>query len=323
MSCARILDKSSVHNFAEGECNPDGTMKVETNGRCTCHAAYAGARCISCNVGYQGDLCNICDLDHYKVDSDICLLGDCSSIGTAERANDGTCLCKDGYISAQCDNCDIDHHMNTDDGTCLQGACHISGTNIRFENGTCQCNMQYGGMGCHDCNIGYEGPNCDKCHSDYYKSNDICIKGQCDSYGTSSRGSDGTCICKLGFSNALCDACDTGHLGKNCDKCDHGFSMYKGLCKGHKFLLTTGGPGHRGQITYVIDVTNNEWECRLKDFPTKVKLVEGGLIDGTTPLICGGQDENDNFRYLDFCHFSPFFISQQNDARKHINYIDI
>ena len=55
MSCAWILDKSSVHNFAEGECNPDGTMKVETNGRCTCHAAYAGARCISCNVGYQGD----------------------------------------------------------------------------------------------------------------------------------------------------------------------------------------------------------------------------------------------------------------------------
>lgn len=270
-------------------------MKVETNGRCTCYAAYTGDRCMSCNAGHKGDTCNICDVDYIKVDQDTCQEGECFFFGTEERGNDGTCLCLPGYISAKCDNCDTDHYMNTDDGTCLQGACHKTGTKERLKNGTCQCEIQFKGMNCHDCAIGYEGKDCDKCHSDYHKSKNLCLEGPCDSDGTYSRDIDGTCICKPGFTKANCDTCDAGHEGKLCDQCIHGFSMYNGLCKGHKFLLATGEPGARGKYTQIIDITTNQSYCRPYDFPTNVKYAEGGLIHGTTPLICGGQTEDDLF----------------------------
>jgi len=56
----------------------------------------------------------------------------------------------------------------------------------------------------------------------------------------------------------------------------------------HKILITTGYPYEVGNITKIIDPTNENFACNLPAYPIKMEGGVGGIVEDDIPLICGG-----------------------------------
>lgn len=75
-----------------GECSARGTQMQETDGTCQCKKGFGGDTCNHCRSGFH-------------MHNNECLSGGCDPIGTIER-EDNKCICINGYIGLQCENCD-------------------------------------------------------------------------------------------------------------------------------------------------------------------------------------------------------------------------
>ena len=78
MDFAKVCTFSNFHfHFvtfpAEGNCDPTGTQKRDTDGTCICNPEFSGARCAICAEGYTGDDCKECAVHYSMDDNGLCL----------------------------------------------------------------------------------------------------------------------------------------------------------------------------------------------------------------------------------------------------------
>ena len=58
--------------------------------------------------------------------------------------------------------------------------------------------------------------------------------------------------------------------------------------------MTTGAsPGDLARKTEVIDLNDAANVCTLNDYPLDIYEACGGLLSGTTPLVCGGNQDTE------------------------------
>ncbi len=77
-------------------------------------------------------------------------------------------------------------------------------------------------------------------------------------------------------------------------------------CVSAKIFVTTGDPKDRGtNLTEVIDLSSPYTTCENLDYyPKPMAWGPGGLLNGTTPIICGGTsyygygNQTDCFLYI-------------------------
>ena len=66
------------------------------------------------------------------------------------------------------------------------------------------------------------------------------------------------------------------------------------MYKTGKLLVTTGRLTDKGQHTEVIDLANPDSKCDpLPDYPIQIFGATGGLLQDTSPIVCGGFDGSD------------------------------
>ena len=53
-------------------------------------------------------------------------------------------------------------------------------------------------------------------------------------------------------------------------------------------MIATGKPYSNGVNTEVIDTENEEFTCELPNYPLEIRSGGGGILNGNTPIICGG-----------------------------------
>ena len=69
-------------------------------------------------------------------------------------------------------------------------------------------------------------------------------------------------------------------------------------------LVVTGYPNNGSIIVETLDLIappGNSPRCKIPDYPLKIYGAAGGLLNGNTPVVCGGYDEI-GYSYLDKCH---------------------
>ena len=110
---------------SEGECDIKRTKKQERDGSCTCKGRFTGTKCDECKEGYLGTNCENCDNDFYMDKDGTCLLGQCLSLGTKRREENGTCTCNVDKKGAICDECAVEFYK--DNEICRRGSCDLYG----------------------------------------------------------------------------------------------------------------------------------------------------------------------------------------------------
>ena len=168
-------------------CNPFGTNFVNScetvGGQCQCKEAFSGRQCYNCTGSNIGEQCDQCPDDHFRDSaSGYCLEGTCSKIGTSQRSDNGTCICKVQFIGDRCYQCDSGYTGEFCD-RCNEGyftnegdECHVCGCNPDGSNSTscdakgqCQCIKNFGGRDCWQCKEGAGGFACADCKWGYHK----------------------------------------------------------------------------------------------------------------------------------------------------------
>ncbi|KAL0231943.1 hypothetical protein PCE1_002940 [Barthelona sp. PCE] len=210
-------------------CENGGTCDDGTSGSgmCLCPAGYnPGTNCSTCMPGYVGASCE--------------LARDCGPGGVVFDGITGnnTCLCATGFNSSAGGVCDV--CMNNRFGaactvcpSCDNGHCSDTASG----DGKCICDEYWSGALCDECIPGRRGSDCSLCvEGVIVDSNDECVLcdagyfgATCEKCPTCVQGScndtitgDGVCECNQYWTGTLCDVCEPGREGSNCDQCIQG-----------------------------------------------------------------------------------------------------
>jgi len=71
-----------------------------------------------------------------------------------------------------------------------------------------------------------------------------------------------------------------------------------------KILIATGSPFDAGRNSEIVDVEDSSFRCtNIEQFPIKLTGATGGLMNGQTPFICGGEASiNGEWTYSNDCY---------------------
>ena len=158
---------------------------------------------------------------------------------------------------------------------------------IISHNISCETPFPYVCSKCKSTDSDYSYPNCKACNCYETGSQD----SNCDAYGR--------CKCKETYTGPNCDQCRPWYIMDSTGKC---------VKEGAKILIATGsnnevtGYGVFAQNTEIIDLEDSSFSCnKVMHFPIQLRGATGALIDGVTPFICGGIEE-DQRRWLRDCY---------------------
>ena len=86
-------------------------------------------------------------------------------------------------------------------------------------------------------------------------------------------------------------------------------------------MVVTGYPLADGRNMEIVDVENSTFTCtKIKSFPKQLVAATGGLINGLTPFLCGGWQDNsrnskDCYKLMDSGSWAKDQIASLNTER--------
>ncbi|XP_076867886.1 LOW QUALITY PROTEIN: multiple epidermal growth factor-like domains protein 9 [Brachyhypopomus gauderio] len=201
----------STEKASQCNCSVEGTVDPDDCSPLTGH-------CI-CLPGYSGPQCQECEHDYFTNGTSGCVPCACDSHGSTNLScnSSGVCVCKVGVSGDKCDDCHPGFYGFSSAG-CQPCQCN---------NHTSHCDTQSGI--CLNCQGNTRGPNCEQCKYNFYREsgagpNDTCLPCPCSS--VTSSGS-----CTLDSSGQpVCDQCQPGYKGPNCEQCRDGFYNADSIC---------------------------------------------------------------------------------------------
>ncbi|KAL0232208.1 hypothetical protein PCE1_002550 [Barthelona sp. PCE] len=116
--------------------------------------------------------------------------------------------CGSTFFGEDCDECVRNHYGE-----------HCEPCPLESPNGICDAGIS--GTGALVCvSDAYSGELCDTCNSGYYEQGSACITCPPCERGTCLDGTgNGTCQCEQYFTGTLCNMCEFGRTGTDCDEC--------------------------------------------------------------------------------------------------------
>jgi len=200
----------------------------------------------------------------------------CNTYGSNGCNDNGICNCKTNFDGINCNKC-ADGYYNFP--ACEACNCNSQGSIdvLCNDKGVCNCKANVVGSKCMECAAGYfPFPTCnEECNCNEEGSNGVA----CDN--------NGVCNCKAKFTNDKCDECNFGYFPfPECDTV-------------MRYIVATGNPSEIGVKTEVVDLSDPSKSCLLEDISYRMWSA-GGML-GTIPVICGGDTNNIDNRYLDEC----------------------
>ncbi|XP_065066667.1 laminin subunit beta-1-like [Rhopilema esculentum] len=208
---------SSVINGGALPCQCDrvGTRANGTSDILTCEAA--GGQC-PCKPNVIGRTCDRCAPGAYGFSSQGCKACNCDPVASKSQFCDlttGQCSCIDNVVGRQCNQCPANHFGFP---KCRKCECNGHSTSCDPKTGVCQ-----------NCQHNTAGDHCEKCSAGYYGdatkgTSKDCSRCQCPG-GSSGNQFSKTCYLDNGASPAklVCDACERGYTGTQCEKCADGY----------------------------------------------------------------------------------------------------
>ncbi|KAL0237205.1 hypothetical protein PCE1_000602 [Barthelona sp. PCE] len=132
----------------------------------------------------------------------------CTETGTFAAFVTKAMSCGSTFFGEDCDECVRNHYGE-----------HCEPCPLESPNGICDAGIT--GTGALVCvSDAYSGELCDTCNSGYYEQGSACITCPPCERGTCLDGTgNGTCQCEQYFTGTLCNMCEFGRTGTDCDEC--------------------------------------------------------------------------------------------------------
>ncbi|KAL0233649.1 hypothetical protein PCE1_002162 [Barthelona sp. PCE] len=145
---------------------------------------------------------------HNVVGNNEQVIVECSETGTFAAFITKSMSCGSTFFGEDCDECVRNHYGE-----------HCEPCPLESPNGICDAGIS--GTGALVCvSDAYSGELCDTCNSGYYEQGSACITCPPCERGTCLDGTgNGTCQCEQYFTGTLCNMCEFGRTGTDCDEC--------------------------------------------------------------------------------------------------------
>lgn len=180
MKCDRCKDghfnflKENPLGCSKCICNKVATVNISSE-LSSCDPKTGQCDCISPFV--QGLKCDSCIESTFNLTSGCKNQCNCDPFGSINPICDekGQCNCKNKIAGLKCNICEQGYFNLTRLGCISKCSCDAKGS-VDIDNcdsGTGQCS----------CKVGYTGRACDKCSNGYWRTNNSCIKCNCNLYG--------------------------------------------------------------------------------------------------------------------------------------------
>ncbi|XP_078406389.1 multiple epidermal growth factor-like domains protein 9 isoform X2 [Cetorhinus maximus] len=191
---------SIVGSINESLCNT-------SSGQCDCLPGYVGLQCSDCAEGFY----------HSTINGQCTLCG-CNDTGAANSQCDSTgkCHCKEGVSGLKCNQCQILHYKFSEAG-CRPCQCHNLSKACDHITGICL-----------NCTGNSKGHYCEKCKDSFYRKPGANYTAVCERCPCSVVTSNGSC--HIVSDEAVCDQCNPGYFGSNCNECADGYYNADSIC---------------------------------------------------------------------------------------------
>lgn len=245
----RAAEEDNPHTCKRCECNNHAQRCRFSQALYEASGGRSGGLCVDCMHHTTGPKCDQCAPGYQpnplsRMDQpDACIRCLCNAAGTVDGAvcedTSVSCQCKPNVEGPQCDRC-VPGFYNLSSSNpqgCTKCSCSLEGSvSERCDPLTGQCK----------CRPNFEGLNCDRCSSGFWRpaGSDRCVPCACDPGASLSNICDqgtGQCQCRPGFGGRTCTQCAKHTFGnprKGCRPCDcdregtvpEGCDKQTGLC---------------------------------------------------------------------------------------------
>ena len=180
-------------------------------------------------------------------------VANCSDIGVCARPQ--ICSCPTGFGGADCGTISCDgvsycHAADAQAGTCVgPNMCECADGWQSDDCGTPVCEPACANGICTEpdrctCFAGWAGTSCAECHPEYASATCDVSCPDCGAHGSCDAGlaGSGLCLCIDGFVGELCDGCNSGRFGTQCEHlaATSTITPSSGLDTGGGFVSLTG-----------------------------------------------------------------------------------
>uniref|UniRef100_UPI00398F05F9 multiple epidermal growth factor-like domains protein 9 n=1 Tax=Pristiophorus japonicus TaxID=55135 RepID=UPI00398F05F9 len=183
------------------------TLCNTSSGQCDCLPGYIGLQCSDCAEEFYRNTIN-----------GQCTVCGCNDTGAANSQCDSTgkCHCKAGVSGLKCSQCQTSHYKFSEAG-CKPCQCNNHSKTCDHITGICL-----------NCTGNTKGRYCEKCKDTFYREPGTNYTAVCERCPCSVVTSNGSC--HIVSDEAVCDQCQPGYFGSNCQECADGYYNSDSIC---------------------------------------------------------------------------------------------